>query len=96
MVDTCIETEMTTYGGVVRDASGNTVTGALVTVADLFLSTTTDSKGRWQLDVPPGRWVLEARAGDTGATTTLTPVVPKDQEGGRQEITLDLRLGTVP
>jgi hypothetical protein len=61
----CVETRLTRVVGTVRDANGVPVERADVAVADLFLSATTDTKGRYEFKLPPGTWEITARPART-------------------------------
>jgi len=93
MLDMCVETELTAVTGVVRDGRGKAVKGARVAVAELFLETTTDNKGRYALEVPPGDWEIRAE-GPLGACAAAVHADPPEEGGGgyRQEKTADLTL----
>jgi hypothetical protein len=92
----CIETRMTRLKGTVRDARGKAVKGAGVAVHDLFLDTTTDAKGRYELELPPGTWEVMAWA-DGGAedetSASITVTGPEDPGETEAEARLELKLG---
>lgn len=92
MLDMCIETVLTTYRGVVRDAAGKPAPSAAVAIPELFLETAADDRGRYELNVPPGEWILEARGGEDSTRVPIKPAYPEDPGGQRQEIYLDLQL----
>ena len=96
MLCMCIETRMTRLEGTVRDARGKAVKGAGVAVHDLFLDTTTDAKGRYELKLPPGTWEVMAWA-DGGADdetfASITVTGPEDPGEAEAEARLDLKLG---
>lgn len=93
MICTCIETQLTTFKGVVTRPDGKAAAGARVAVEDLFIETTADKKGRYELAVPPGEWELRATLGKAAAAEAIKAVAPDAGEGGYpQEKTVDLRL----
>jgi len=67
-----------------------------VAVRELFLDTTTDAKGRYELKLPPGKWEVMAWA-DGGAEdetfASITVTGPEDPGEAEAEARLDLRLG---
>jgi hypothetical protein len=95
LIDLCIETEMTRVAGTVRDARGKAVTAAGVAVHDLFLDTTTDAKGRYELELPPGTWEVMAWADggnedETFASVTVTG--PEKPDAGMPVAELDITI----
>jgi hypothetical protein len=75
--------------GIVRDAAGRPVAGALVEVARGTAPTPeigyrTDANGRFRISLPPGRFTLRAVAPDAGQGETDTSGGP----GGTIEIDL--------
>jgi hypothetical protein len=96
MIDLCVETEMTRLAGTVRDARGKAVKGAGVAVRELFLDATTDAKGRYELELPPGTWEVMAWA-DGGAEdetfASITVTGPEDPGEAEAEAKLELKLG---
>lgn len=93
MSDTCIETELTIFKGVVTRPDGKAAAGARVAVEDLFIETIADKKGRYELAIPPGEWQLRATLGDATAAETIKAAAPDTGEGGYlQETIVDLHL----
>lgn len=96
MLCLCIETRITRLEGTVRDARGKAVKSAGVAVHDLFLETTTDAKGRYELKLPPGTWEVMAWA-DGGAEdeTFVSVTVEGPADPGEEEAVarLELKLG---
>jgi len=93
MLDMCIETELTTFKGTVTRPDGKPAAEARVAVEDLFLETTADKKGRYELSVPPGEWELLATLGDAAAAAPIEARHPDTGGGGYpQEKTVDLHL----
>lgn len=60
MIDTCIETQLSTLTGRVINQKGKPVLNADVMVSELFLKVHSDSKGVYSLDLPPGKWRVSA------------------------------------
>jgi hypothetical protein len=96
MICMCIETRMTRVKGTVRDARGKPAKHAGVAVHDLFLDTTTDAKGRYELKLPPGTWEIMAWA-DGGAEdetfASVTLAGPEDPGEEEAQAKLELKLG---
>ena len=55
MLDMCVETELTVFRGKVTAKNGRAAAGATVGVPALFLETTADKKGRYELAPQPKR-----------------------------------------
>lgn len=92
----CIETRMTRLEGTVRDGRGKAVRHAGVAVRDLFLEATTDAKGRYQLELPPGTWEVMAWADGGSEAETFASVTvegPADPGEEKAHMRLDLKLG---
>jgi len=95
MIDLCVETQMTRLAGTVRDARGKALKGAAVAVRELFLETTTDAKGRYELELPPGTWEVRAWADggaedETSASVTVTG--PAEPDESMPVVDLDVKL----
>ncbi|MGD8719421.1 MAG: carboxypeptidase-like regulatory domain-containing protein [Candidatus Zixiibacteriota bacterium] len=74
----CIETQCTPVKGRVENDAGKAASGARVAVEDLFLETTADKKGRYELVLPPGEWEIHATGrGLDVAKTIMLPVPPE-------------------
>jgi len=95
LIDLCLETQLSRLRGTVRDARGKAVGGAGVAVPDLFLDTTTDAEGRYELELPPGTWEVMAwtdggEEDETFASVTLT--APEEPDAGMPVVDLDLTI----
>jgi hypothetical protein len=95
LIDLCIETQLSRVRGTVRDARGKAVKGAGVAVRDLFLDTTADAKGRYELELPPGTWEVMAWADggaedETFASVTLT--APEEPDAEMPVVNLDITI----
>jgi hypothetical protein len=85
MIDICIETALTHLEGKVIDEKGRPVKDAEVAVDSLFLTTQTDGKGRFVLEVPPGDWAVVARWSGKKTEYRLNATEPED---GGSEISI--------
>ena len=95
MIDLCVETQMTRLAGTVKDERGKALKGAAVAVRELFLETTTDAKGRYELALPPGTWEVRAWADggaedETSASVTVTG--PAEPDESMPVVDLDVKL----
>lgn len=92
MIDVCIGTSLTIFHGVVKNRDGKPTPGATVSVPALFLQTTADKKGRYELRLPPGEWevVAEASGGNFVETVHAEEVYDYRPEPFKQR--LDFRL----
>lgn len=77
MICLCVGTELTPVRGVVTDAGGKPVVGAVVAVTDLFIETVTDKSGVYYLKLPPGEWTITAVYGGITATGDIELTKPK-------------------
>lgn len=78
MVCICINTSLTRFEGKVTDEKGKPVKDAEVAVDDLFITTKTDGKGRFVLEVPPGDWTVIARWSGKNLEYVLNATEPED------------------
>lgn len=95
LIDLCIETQLSRVRGTVRDARGKAVKGAGVAVRDLFLDTTTDGKGRYELELPPGTWEVMAwtDGGDEDeAFASVTLTAPDEPDAGMPVVDVDITI----
>jgi hypothetical protein len=74
----CIETQCTPVEGRVENDAGKAAAGARVAVDDLFVETTADKKGRYELVLPPGEWEIHATGeGLDVAKKVMLPIPPE-------------------
>jgi hypothetical protein len=92
LIDLCVETQMTIVKGRAKDDRGKRVAGARVGVEDLFVETTTDKKGRYELELPPGTWTVAAYGDGRAAATEVTVAGPPEPWEEVPVVELDLRL----
>jgi hypothetical protein len=88
MIDLCVETQLTRVRGTVRDARGKAAKGAAVAVRDLFLDTTTDAKGHYEIELPPGTWEVTAWTDGTDEYETFVSVAVTGPEEPGEEMPL--------
>lgn len=58
----CVDNQLSLLTGKVLDEKGKAISGAAVSIGDLFLTATTDKSGKYSLDVPPGGWTVSVNA----------------------------------
>jgi len=87
----CIETQCTPVKGRVQNEAGKAAAGALVAVEDLFLETTADKKGRYELALPPGEWEIHATGEGLDISKKVMLPVPPEPGDNVQPVTLDLK-----
>jgi len=91
MIDLCIGTELTPVRGTVVDGGGKPIAGAAVSVADLFIETTTDKNSGYEIKLPPGEWTISATY--DGLTTTKQITVERPEVDYEvPALNVDLRL----
>ena len=61
MLCSCVPDQSTGLNGEVTDKDGTPLSGAIVSIDELFISEITDEKGVYYLSVPPGEWVVTAQ-----------------------------------
>jgi hypothetical protein len=88
MLCLCVGTRMTRVEGTVRDAGGKAAKGAGVAVHDLFLDTTTDAKGHYEIELPPGTWEVTAWTDGTDEYETFVSVAVTGPEEPGEEMPL--------
>jgi hypothetical protein len=94
MLCLCINTRLTRVVGTVRDENGVPVERADVAISDLFLSATTDTKGRYELKLPPGTWEITARPVYTEmeGSASITLEKPGDEVEEMPIVGLDIKV----
>lgn len=94
MLCLCINTRLTRVTGTVRDENDVPIERADVAVSDLFLSTTTDAKGRYELKLPPGTWEITARPvyTDMEGCASITLEKPGDEVEEMPIVGLDIKV----
>jgi len=93
MIDTCINTSLTTLKGKITDEKGKAVKGAEVGVDDLFTSTHSNGHGKYELDLPPGEWEVAARYEKLmgGQKITIPEAMDAGEEKGKLELNITVK-----
>ena len=90
MICLCIETQCTPVKGRVENDAGKAAAGARVAVEDLFLETTTDKKGRYELVLPPGEWEIHATGDGLDVAKKIMLPVPPEPGDNVEPVELNL------
>ena len=91
LVCLCIETQLTPVHGRVENEAGKAASGARVAVEDLFVETTADKKGRYELVLPPGEWEIRATGEGLDIAKKITLPVPPEPGDNVEPVMLDLK-----